>query len=519
MKWIYQLGDGNMLAYERGRVYRVNTGYPYPDTDKPQFDLLYELMLATGRYINEDDLKKNLKGLVIQFNKFFDANNNEGSLSDMLYYNDEKYTFIASSDYCDFYLCKYDSFIDSLVKSDLIDIELSSFDISDDMLLLIVHHSLRDKCKSKCDWTSEVGEIPKDFDTLFHDFWEFNEFYTDLDKFILLNDIRMIGLSSAYKAYKTKADFGFITLKVKKYIEKYHKNEFSFKLIRDMLASPKNYGLFCKCHLDAMLNSTFFDFNRKYDDELVFLFHDVEKHRLMSLLNYYLSNDRILSSLRSGTRLEDGLVQVKLFNSDDVDAKRIYNTKCVLVKEPLNKVPMYIMNQVVDFNDKGIIVNAKGLFGKYFDFLLISKTSHKINCDTFKNYLSMLGLNISDAKISKGKLLEPKFLFNNTFISSYLNRNYSHLAFLYNECNYWGNLFVDGRCLKLRSPFVFDWYDSIFKSIMPLDDFLNLNKDNFRYFVAYALAQNGAIFKDSKIVVDRLNINGNDLDVYYHLIN
>lgn len=518
MKWIYQLGDGNMLALERGRVYRINTGYPYPDTDEPQFDLLYNLVSASGKYSTEEDLKRNLKDLVSQFNKFFDANSNEGLLSDMLYYSDDKYMLLASSDYCDFYLCKYDSFLDSLDKNDLIDTELSSYSVSDDMLLLIVPYSLRDKCELKCDWKGAVGEPQEDYDALFfNNFWSFNEFYTDLDKFVIYDRKKITGLVSLYDSFKNKVDFRFMIPKVKKYIEKYHKNEFSFKLISDMMKLSKHYDLFRKCYLNYMFNATFSDFNNMYDDVLVTLFHDIEKHRLMSLLNYNLSSNNILNYIRNGTKLKNGLVQIDLAEGNIIDTKRVYNIRCTLLSEPLNKIPMYILNQVVDFNDKGVIINAKGLYGEYLDFILVSKNTHKINCNMFKKYLSMLGLNISDAKISKGKLLEQKFLFNNKFISSNLNRDYSHLAFLYKECSTWSNFSISTSYLTLRNPFVLSWYDSVFNSIMPLEDFLNLNKDNFKYFIAFALAQNGMILKDAKIIVERLSIIENNLNIYYHL--
>ena len=44
MKWICQLGDGWMLAEDGANLKRIHTGYPYPDTEEPQMDMLYNLL-------------------------------------------------------------------------------------------------------------------------------------------------------------------------------------------------------------------------------------------------------------------------------------------------------------------------------------------------------------------------------------------------------------------------------------------------------------------------------------------
>lgn len=57
MRWVSQLKDGYMLKETSNKEYiKVHTGYPYPDTDRPQKEQLYELF--NGVFYNFCDLDK-----------------------------------------------------------------------------------------------------------------------------------------------------------------------------------------------------------------------------------------------------------------------------------------------------------------------------------------------------------------------------------------------------------------------------------------------------------------------------
>lgn len=69
MKWICQLGDGYMLAEDGTSLKKINTGYPYPDTDAPQIDELYNMVyfiFSAGNY----SLRRYIKSDVV-FKKYY----------------------------------------------------------------------------------------------------------------------------------------------------------------------------------------------------------------------------------------------------------------------------------------------------------------------------------------------------------------------------------------------------------------------------------------------------------------
>lgn len=67
MKWVCQLGDGNMLAMDGGSLWVVSTGYPYPDTLLPQQDMLRLLFEGEGypMDLSYQDVVDRLRGIFI----------------------------------------------------------------------------------------------------------------------------------------------------------------------------------------------------------------------------------------------------------------------------------------------------------------------------------------------------------------------------------------------------------------------------------------------------------------------
>lgn len=71
MEWVCQLGDGFMLGRDGQNLVRQETGYPYPDTNEPQVNMLFELYEAYGIYYSIDVFRKHFKECINDINKRF----------------------------------------------------------------------------------------------------------------------------------------------------------------------------------------------------------------------------------------------------------------------------------------------------------------------------------------------------------------------------------------------------------------------------------------------------------------
>lgn len=86
--YICQLGDGYMLERDGSKLYKKYTGYPYPDTERPQTELLYDLIYelycnknySLYNYISGGSLGTTYSSAIAEINNCFGSDTEMGVL-------------------------------------------------------------------------------------------------------------------------------------------------------------------------------------------------------------------------------------------------------------------------------------------------------------------------------------------------------------------------------------------------------------------------------------------------------
>lgn len=108
-RYLHQLGDGYVLITNDTVVKKLYTGYPYPQFDAPQEDLLYDFVCIHHRSWNPNYYISNVKDdLIADIKKLF-TNTDVASIEEIFYPSGEieKFKFLQTIGNCSIFIGKY----------------------------------------------------------------------------------------------------------------------------------------------------------------------------------------------------------------------------------------------------------------------------------------------------------------------------------------------------------------------------------------------------------------------------
>lgn len=369
MEWICQLGDGYMLSLDNNQIKKIKTGYPYPDTTEPQFDMLNKLFRRADICCSIYVVKDNLKLILDEFNKVL-SEKNSLNVSDLItvikpilgneidtltYHNDDMPTAFKNSfklfKVTDNFYCfygTYNNLITNLESNNIIDDAYSSYNRSD-RLILLVPNTLKNLVSSYCDFENvmNMDDVKKflDLDSI----PDFSFIFSDSKKFIIISSTALRNKNDYMCYYKTR---------LKRFLDRYF-SIINYSSITDLTDEDIN-NLF-KLNLKYISCNSFDSFNKLYGKNVLDYFMDKCKLEFISDINKYVTS--LYEYYSIGSNFDILIIDSYKIYLGIADA--LWNWKFKYIKNNLDISSW--ADLVKDVTSNSFIIDMSAYLGKFYN--------------------------------------------------------------------------------------------------------------------------------------------------------